>query len=693
MHRPQVFVLALLVSAIVVGCRINPADPITRAGVGDACGPPPCAVGLICVEGACEVDPNAPVDASGDAAEDAAGDVPSDGSGEDAAVDVVADGADDTVEDATVDTGPRTCLEADCDLAGICIESDAGDICQCADGFVRVGRFRCLTEAEAGVCGTLPCTRANQTVCSNVAEAEGGFECACDPGFVRSDGLCRPEECADLRVRTEATVFDLSPLSGVSDPVTTGYDPLMPADLVRVTIDVEATSAGVGSVVRVEFDNLELFDSTVLLDGNGVTLSGFIPGSSFFRVTLPDNGSHELRFDAQVSGADGPISIEAHVETAEGCFIAESGTAVRAFVGSATSRSASGCIDMSDFTNVMTMLDVPDRDTTPYDAITETSLTYGTGRVLQEIALCVVRNDGQTVFLSGSADGTRPWMVDNFLLIETFDRNPDSGGERQAAYITNTQNGVTAPTLADLTPLPVLHLASLPGDYLGSMTTARFGFPAGVVQLDELLPAGEAVWVRLTAIDGDSVGRVSRLYLQSSPVDAPPAECITHFDCATEESRDGTAYTLAAGCVEGACSGVACAAEGECAAGQRCLNGFCTAGCSVTEPCPEGEECSAEGWCVTPETPTECRVYSDCAAGEVCFFGRCEAGCYHPVHQRADYSDNDGTLSLCRLNVDACPRCLVDTDRCWNNFCQQCEIEAHCNPGELCLDGVCRAPM
>jgi hypothetical protein len=228
--------------------------------------------------------------------------------------------------------------------------------------------------------------------------------------------------------------------------------------------------------------------------------------------------------------------------------------------------------------------------------------------------------------------------------------------------------------------------ASMPGDYTGSITPSFFTFPAGVVQLDRLLPEGRPSWLRITGLDTGVAGHLSHLFLTAGAPGAFVPECRTVRDCPRADSHNGSSLSPRAGCLDGRCAGPACASQSACPLGQVCLLGYCSTGCNATAPCPNGQECAA-GACVDVAAGG-CRTFSDCPTGQVCFFGRCEAGCFHPVRQNPAYGDNHAS-SFCRLNPTGCPRCGEASSRCFNNYCRDCEIDAHCNPTQRCVNDRC----
>lgn len=180
---------------------------------------------------------------------------------------------------------------------------------------------------------------------------------------------------------------------------------------------------------------------------------------------------------------------------------------------------------------------------------------------------------------------------------------------------------------------------------------------------------------------------MSRIFLHSAELGENVPACVTHFDCAEPDvDQYGGSWATAGGCIDGACAQNSCTGTDDCPVGQRCAAGFCTGGCDDNSDCPTGLTC--EGRFCVDVSADGCADYTDCPAGEVCQFSRCTAGCFHPRQQQADYSENYSS-GFCANNPDGCPRCGTASDTCWNNYCRDCEIDAHCGSGEDCVQFEC----
>lgn len=555
------------------------------------------------------------------------------------------------------------------------------------------------TDATPDPCAAATCSAPNRGVCVPDPAAPAGYSCACDPGFAPDGELCVSTACPDERFRTWLTVIDQTPLPNTANPVRTGFDPLLGGDRIRVVVELRRDAGTRPLRVAVFTQRLEIDTASVRLDG-APTADAALTTNRQVSLTLPTTfTTGRLAFDATVTAAGVPfVALDARAFTDLNCPIAGSASGARLQLAGTPDPKLSGCNDLSDLRSLQLTDAILDKDTTVYEQRNGTFSALGSSyKILTQMTLCLTRREDLTVSLAGSADGTRPWTIDNFLLIESFASDPSdtSAGPvpRTHAWLT-TSSSITAPgQFANGAPIRVIKHASLPGDYTGSRTPSAFTFPAGVVQLDELLPAATPVWLRFTGLDTGVAGHLSRLFVTSADPDHAPAECRSHLDCPQPTATNGNAIVLRSGCLSGQCTPVPCGAG--CPAGQRCLQGFCTDGCDANAPCPSGQTCAATR-CVAPapNTPSgnECRTFEDCPRGEVCFLGRCEAGCFHPVHQNPTYADNNSQYSLCKTSPAACPRCPETTDRCWFNYCRQCELDAHCTGGQVCADYRCVVP-
>ncbi len=99
---------------------------------------------------------------------------------------------------------------------------------------------------------------------------------------------------------------------------------------------------------------------------------------------------------------------------------------------------------------------------------------------------------GGTVKLYGDDQGREGWSVDNFVLLEV---RTQAGKILRSAAI-GFQQGVTRGS-----------------DQIDSLGQMRFAFGPGEVEISNLLPVDEQVFVKATALDVGGVGKVSNLYL------------------------------------------------------------------------------------------------------------------------------------------------------------------------------------
>jgi hypothetical protein len=542
----------------------------------------------------------------------------------------------------------------------------------------------------ADSCSPNPCTSVGREVCVATPGVGAGYQCDCNEGLEDRGGACVATTCDGLVATTGLTVVDETPLATVANPVREGFDPLLAGDRARVQIHWSMSGEAGSALVQVDADHFVIDPATVRVDGALVTPTVRAVG----RIDVPVSAASGL---VELSGlvpeaGPGLLAIEARVATPEGCVVQGSGSGARIQLTGSLNPKYNTCNDISDLRALQISTGVPDKNTQIYadrnGAFSEIGDAY---KILTQMTLCLQRPEGYTVSLAGSADGTRPWTIDNFLLIERFDRDPTlSGASRLEAWVTTSHSAVAPARFADESAIKVLSHASLPGDYTGSRTPSPFTFPAGTVQLSRVMPPGEKVWLRLTGLDTGVAGHLSRLFIHVAPPEVFVPECRTLRDCPRDDSRDGSNTEPRSGCLEGSCTAVPCDAGNPCTVGTRCEKGFCTESCGNDNNCPAGQVCAAGGVC-TLLGPGRCRTFNDCATGEVCFFGRCQAGCFHPVNQNPTYGDNHSQYSLCRTQPGACPRCGDASSRCWNNYCRDCEIDAHCPNGQACRAYRCVA--
>lgn len=179
--------------------------------------------------------------------------------------------------------------------------------------------------------------------------------------------------------------------------------------------------------------------------------------------------------------------------------------------------------------------------------------------------------------------------------------------------------------------------------------------------------------------------------MRSAPLLACLVAGAVAWGCAPGTSAGGRdAGVRDAGGDGGRCGNVqaACCPGGGCRAGARCEREACCVypgglGCSVTEQCCSGFECSG-GRCCGP-TGEACRRSRDCCDGLVCVAGACEPG-----------SSTCGRAGGACCADDVCAADLV----CVGAVCSPCGGPAEacckppdaCDPGLVCDSGTCAAP-
>ncbi len=178
--------------------------------------------------------------------------------------------------------------------------------------------------------------------------------------------------------------------------------------------------------------------------------------------------------------------------------------------------------------------------------------------------------------------------------------------------------------------------------------------------------------------------------------------CLTHANCPPQQPACNPATHTCVGCLSnGDCRTAAapfcdvanqrcvqCLTDPECGAGQVCLLGACTPGCSAANPqCPMGQTCNTtQGQCVQCVTDAQCGGATPrCEPGSnrcvACLPGpndNCPAGQYC----RADFICERG----CKTGAD-CPSgmCLAD------HSCSNCTMDSQCSAGQVCQGGNCIA--
>jgi len=197
-----------------------------------------------------------------------------------------------------------------------------------------------------------------------------------------------------------------------------------------------------------------------------------------------------------------------------------------------------------------------------------------------------------------------------------------------------------------------------------------------------------------------------------------PAGCTEDAECATGEI-----------CLDGECRAEedTCHFNTECGPGRVCIDERCTTGCGLDNPCPEGQMCGADGFCLNTPPPTgECVENSDCDAGQICLDGACIDECTGTDDTECGEGRYCAAGGRCRPDDRPSPFCVTDDDCmegavCRNgacrspcaehaecprfdvslNFCldmvcattneatSDCDEASDCNPGQSCVDGIC----
>jgi hypothetical protein len=160
------------------------------------------------------------------------------------------------------------------------------------------------------------------------------------------------------------------------------------------------------------------------------------------------------------------------------------------------------------------LADSPERETSQRESIrqdveVETPDFERTPRLVAVGETPFFRLEGAHARLFGDKDGTLPWAVDNFVLLELFGVD----GKRVGAVAV----GYMDPVLLDHERV----------DDLGRQS---FTFEPGEVDLTSHLPEKDAFKIRATALDVGGVGRVSDLFVVLSypPHDNSDDELRTH---------------------------------------------------------------------------------------------------------------------------------------------------------------------
>ena len=602
------------------------------------------------------------------------GDTLSDAQLSDAPQDVT--GADDATpsDDSQPDTTIDPCAGITCSGHGQCVPLYDAAYCKCNPGFYLMGTTICGDGSVPGPCNPNPCVAPDTTTCSDVA---GTAACSCAPGFYNVAGVCTFFSCPNVQATTGVIVYDATGAG-----LKVGMDPLQPQDMVQLHVDISVAS-GQGAV------NLELHPYNLGLNGqrlacDGVPCAGQVKGPLLLVPLALTPGPHVVDLTGTFLTNQAPLSLNARLVADAGCEIPGSRSGVR--IGALGILDAKGmdCIDLDRTRAVQVTHDVAEKNTADYGAANGTATQYQPpASIVNVVAQCFSRQTPSALFLAGDPLGVLPWAVDNDVVIERYDAPPQPGDVPTAVLQIGTD------VVTSSQGVQVFHgpKPDVPGTHFGIPNGSPFGFSAGHVRLDDLVPPGnKPVWLRFVALDYGVVGRLTRLFVIAVPPNQQPSRCIDNGQC-----PDGNGGTTA-GCVDGQCTGAACPA-GTCPASQFCVGGFCTTRCDQGGgSCPSGLVCKVRG-CVPPSAPGTCDAAQqdqDCPLGQVCLAGRCETGCHHPRQQDQTYSIDP---TFCAGNFPAlCPHCPDPKQGCWNNVCSECEIDAACATGLICVDRKCVAP-
>jgi hypothetical protein len=158
--------------------------------------------------------------------------------------------------------------------------------------------------------------------------------------------------------------------------------------------------------------------------------------------------------------------------------------------------------------------------------------------------------------------------------------------------------------------------------------------------------------------------------------------CSVDADCA-----DGEA------CVDGACSAAAppveqpCSVDEDCGPDQLCAIVDCARPCDAADPDCEPTDCAGGGFCIdrAPPPPPPCASDDDCDGDDVCITGTVEScagsGCACP-------DDGDGDASNdppCDCGSPTPPECTTETFAfCGPRYLDDCAVDADCGPGFTC---------
>ena len=576
------------------------------------------------------------------------------------------------IDDIPPDVQVQPCDNVTCSGHGVCVPLYDEAYCKCDPGFYLMGTTLCADVKIPGPCNPNPCVEPDKTSCTDGA---GTAVCGCAPGFFDIGGVCTFGSCPSISATTGVIVYDDT---GVG--LSAGMDPLEPQDTVQLRVDIQVTS-GQGAI-SLELHPYNLSFNTARLACDGVPCPGKVKGPLLLVPLNLTAGPHSVELTGTFLTNQAPLSLNARLVADAGCELPGSRSGVR--IGALGVLDAKGmdCIDLDRTRAVQVTHDVAEKSTSAYGAANGSATAYQpTASIVNVVAQCFSRKTDSALYLAGDPLGVLPWAVDNDLVIERYDAQPQPGDVPSAVLQIGTD------TVTSNQGVAVFHGSKpdVPGTHFGIPNSAPFGFSAGHVRLDELVPPGKSVWLRFVALDYGSVGRLTRLYVIAVPHSQEPPRCIDNSQC-----PDGKGGTLA-GCIDGQCLGAACP-SGTCPGNQFCVGGFCTSRCDQGGgTCASGLTCKVRG-CVAPGAPGVCDAAQqdqDCPKGQTCLAGRCETGCHHPRKQDQTYSIDP---TFCAGNSPAlCPHCPDPKQGCWNNVCSECEVDAACGVGMICVDRKCAA--
>ena len=589
------------------------------------------------------------------------------------ASDASADAAEPVVDVASVDVqadAPKSvCAGMTCSGHGQCLPLYDAPYCKCDNGFYLTGTTTCADASVSAPCNPNPCVEPDKGTC-DVAGAKA--VCSCSPGFYDVGGVCTFINCPTLQARTGVIVYDAT-----GSDLSAGFDPLQPGDTVQIRIEIEVLSGSGDVVLELHPYNLGLLPDRLACDG--APCKATTKGPLFDVALSLTAGAHSVELTGTFQTNLAPLGLSARLAATAGCEIPGSRSAAR--IGALGVLDAKGfdCIDLDRTRSIQVTHDVAEKNTAAYGAANGQATGYQpTASIVSQVVQCFTRKTAKALFLAGDPGGVLPWAVDNDMIIERYDAPPQPG-DLPVAVIgigTDAVSAAQGPAVQQ-GPKP-----DVPGIHFGIPNGAPFGFSAGHVRLDELVPPGKQVWLRFLALDYGVVGRLTRLYVLAVPPSEAPRRCLDNSHCAGW------------GCVEGQCSGGPCDSSNPCAVNQFCVGGLCTSRCDQGGgACDAALVCKVRG-CVAPGTPGVCDASQqdqDCPKGEVCHWGRCEPGCHHPRKQDQSYAYDAGNGFCFGEKPTLCPHCALESQGCWNNVCSACEVDAACAVGQVCVDRACVA--